>query len=63
MIIPIPTEHWLSPANGTPGKFNTETKVITDESGMEWSLDYCLGTRNNKAMRKYLEGFCKGDSV
>ncbi len=58
MIIPIPKEHYVSPADGSKCKLDTETRVITDEAGNEFELASLTGTRKLDEARKYLEGYC-----
>ena len=54
MIIEIPPEHYVSPANGTLCTLDTLRQIVTDAEGFEFGVDEML----DADVKGYLLGLC-----
>lgn len=54
-IIVVPTAVQLSPANAKDLRLDTDTRMVSDQSGNEWHADELADSVESAALRKWLD--------
>ena len=54
-MIKVPTSVEVSPEDGSQLRMNTETRILTDDSGNWWNADELAANRPSKALLEWLD--------